>query len=252
MNQMPDMPVQVPIDNPNADTEWNDILRKHGIIPEKPKDAEPIIQEALVEAHYRAHANRLEDKDLDELAALEDDEDELFLEAYRQKRMAEINALATASKYGSVYPVQKVDFTREVTEASKEAVVCVFLSSDSDGNIESRVLGEIWRELAVKFGDVKFCQIRAGMCIEGYPERNTPTILVYKGGDIVKQVVTLAGFSGVKTRGSELEGLLVSVGAVKEGDSRLRRDLDDDGERRDGWLKRGKQQKEEDDDDDWD
>ena len=26
--------------DPNADTEWNDALRKHGIIPEKKKEAE--------------------------------------------------------------------------------------------------------------------------------------------------------------------------------------------------------------------
>lgn len=69
--------------NPNEDTEWNDILRQHGIIPEKPKDPEPLIQEALVEAEHKAHENRLEDKDLDELDELEDEEDERFLEQYR-------------------------------------------------------------------------------------------------------------------------------------------------------------------------
>lgn len=41
------------------------------------------------------------------------------------------------------------------------------------------------------------------MCIEGYPERNCPTILVYKNEDIVKQVVTLAELGGTNTR---LEG----------------------------------------------
>lgn len=61
----------------------NDILRKHGIIPEKPQDPEPLIQEALVEAERKAYENRLEDKDLDELDALEDEEDEAFLEHYR-------------------------------------------------------------------------------------------------------------------------------------------------------------------------
>lgn len=101
-----DAPVNVPIDNPNADTEWfvslissaskslpfadpnvciyrNDILRKHGVIPEKPPSPTPIIQEAIEEARKKAHENRLEDKDLDELDALEDDEDEAFLEHYR-------------------------------------------------------------------------------------------------------------------------------------------------------------------------
>lgn len=78
-----DMPVNVPVDDPNADTEWNDILRKHGVIPEKPPSPTPMIQEALEEARRLAHEDRLEGKDLDELAELEDEEDEDFLEQYR-------------------------------------------------------------------------------------------------------------------------------------------------------------------------
>lgn len=61
----------------------NDILRQKGIIPEKPQDPEPLIQEALVEAEQKAYENRLEDKDLEELDELEDEEDEAFLEQYR-------------------------------------------------------------------------------------------------------------------------------------------------------------------------
>lgn len=61
----------------------NDILRSKGIIPEKPQDPEPLIQEALVEAERKAYENRLEDKDLDELDELEDEEDDEFLEQYR-------------------------------------------------------------------------------------------------------------------------------------------------------------------------
>ena len=61
----------------------NDILRKHGVIPEKPPSPTPMIEEALGEARRLAHENRLEGKDLDELAELEDDEDEEFLEQYR-------------------------------------------------------------------------------------------------------------------------------------------------------------------------
>ena len=61
----------------------NDILRKHGVIPEKPPSPTPLIQEALAEARKQAHENRLKDKDLDELNDLEDEEDEAFLEKYR-------------------------------------------------------------------------------------------------------------------------------------------------------------------------
>ncbi len=61
----------------------NDILRKHGIIPEKPPSPTPIIEEAILEARRREHENRLEGKDIDELDELEDEEDEAFLEKYR-------------------------------------------------------------------------------------------------------------------------------------------------------------------------
>jgi hypothetical protein len=69
--------------NTPTDAFRNDILRKHGIIPEKPPSPTPMIQEALEEARRLAHDNRLEGKDLDELAELEDDEDEEFLNSYR-------------------------------------------------------------------------------------------------------------------------------------------------------------------------
>lgn len=42
-----------------------------------------MIQEALEQARQLAHENRLEGKDLDELAELEDEEDDDFLDFYR-------------------------------------------------------------------------------------------------------------------------------------------------------------------------
>ncbi|KAF7718440.1 Phosducin-like protein [Penicillium ucsense] len=215
--------------NPNEDTEWNDILRQHGIIPEKPKDPEPLIQEALIEAERRAHENRLEDKDLDELDALEDEEDEDFIQQYRQKRLAELSTLQQTSVFNQVYPLQKVDYAREVTEASNNAYVFVHLTSPS-ANVESRVLTELWRQMAAKFGDIKFCEIRADMCIEGYPERNTPTILVYKDTEIRKQLVTLRELNGPRTKLADLERFLVDIGAIKESDVRLKKRDDSDDE----------------------
>ncbi|KIX93091.1 uncharacterized protein Z520_11148 [Fonsecaea multimorphosa CBS 102226] len=240
-----DVPVNVPVDDPNADTEWNDILRKHGIIPEKQPDPEPIIQEALLEAVKKAHDNRLEDKDLDELHDLEDEEDEAFLEIYRQKRLAEIAKLQKKSLYGQVFPLQKPDYARDVTEESSKAFVLVNLTSSLGTNVESRVLSEVWRQAARKFGDVKFCEIRADLCIEGYPEKNTPTILVYKDGDIKRQIITLAQLNGVRTNLRDLERLLVEVGAVADNDMRLRRKDEDDED------EKNKNQDDE-DDDDWD
>lgn len=225
----------------------NDILRKHGIIPEKPKDPEPMIQEALLEAQKRAYENRLEDKDLAELHALEDEEDEEFLEQYRKQRLAELSSLQKKSVYGQVYPLQKPDYARDVTEESNKAFVLVNLTSSFSNNVESRVLSELWRQAAAKYGDIKFCEIRANLCIEGYPEKNTPTVLVYKDGDIKRQLVTLRELNGPKTSLGDIERILVEVGAISEKDSRLkRRDSDDEAD------DRGKRAGDDDDDDDWD
>lgn len=51
------------------------------------------------------------------------------------------------------------------------------------------------------------------MCIEGYPEKNTPTILVYREGQILKQLITLRELRGVKTgMEGELRGFFVKTG----------------------------------------
>ena len=113
--------------------------------------------------------------------------------------MTELSEIATTSVFNQVYPLQKPNYSKDVTEASDKAFVLVHLTSSLGTNIESRLLTELWREMARKFGDIKFCEIRADMCIEGYPERNTPTILIYRDGDIKKQVVTLRELNGQDT-----------------------------------------------------
>lgn len=199
----------------------NDILRKHKIIPERPPSPSAKIEEALVEAHRLAHENRLEGKDLEELDELEDEEDEEFLQGYRNKRMQELADIRSTSVYNQVYPIQKVDYAKDVTEESNKTHVFVLLTSSSGTNTESRLLIELWRELAHTFGHVKFCQMQGNLCIQGYPDRNTPTILIYKDTQIVRQIVTLKELRSEHTTRVDLEGVLRSVGAVKADDSRL-------------------------------
>lgn len=300
---VPDMPVNVPVDDPNADTEWNDILRKHGIIPEKPPSPTAIVEEAILEAQRLMHENRLEGKDLDELDELEDEEDDAFLEVYRyiksespfvaarkliwprQKRLNELSNLRHKSAHGSVYPISKPSYAISVTEASTNgATVLVNLVSPAMGHTESRILSNLWRQVAEKFPDIKFCEMRADLAIEGYPERNCPTILIYQEGDIVKQIVTLKELGGVRTtlegecisfgkvsggspcglilepRRADIERILVEVKAVKPADFRLRRKKDDDEDQQEEarrnassirFSQAGKRRNP-DDDDDWD
>lgn len=251
-----DQRVHVPIDDPNADTEWNDILRKHKIIPDKPPSPTPLIEEAILEGRRLAHENRLEGKDLDELDALEDEEDEEFLEKYRQHRVQELQSLTQKSLHGAVYPISKPDYSRQVTEASKNYPVLVNLTSSLGTNVESRVLTELFRQAAREFGEIKFCEMRGDQAIEGYPDKNCPTILIYKDGDIVKQIVGLGSLGGVRMSMKDLDGLLLEVAAVKENDMRIqkRRSYGEGGEDVPKQVGiRGKApQANADDDDDWD
>jgi hypothetical protein len=239
----------------------NDILRKHGIIPEKPPSPTPMIEEAIIQGRYIAHENRLEGKELDELDALEDEEDEAFLEQYRQKRIQELNSLTKKSIHGSVYPISKPEYAREVTEASHSGPVFINLTSAVGTNVESRVLSELWRQAAKEYGDIKFCEIRADKAIENYPDRNCPTILVYKNGDIIKQIVTLVTIGGVRTSMVHIDNLLVEVGAIDAKDMRVikrRRDAEEAKESkvaRKGGIESGNIRHttmDDDDDDDWD
>ena len=160
--------------------------------------------------------------------------------------MTELSEISKGSKFNQVYPLQKPDYSRDVTEASNEAYVLVNMTSSSGTNTESRIVTECWRQLALRFGDIKFCEIQASLCIEGYPEQNTPTILIYRHGDIKRQLITLKDLRGEQTTlqggccavlqvmyanaAVDLQKLLVTVGAVRENDHRILRLSHDENE----------------------
>lgn len=171
------------------------------------------------------------------------------MEKYRQQRLAEISSLQKTSVHGQVYPLQKPDYARDVTEASAKSFVLVHLTSSMGTNVESRVLTDLWREMAQRYSDIKFCEIKADLCIQEYPERNTPTILIYKDGDIKRQIVTLAELNGPRTSIADLEEMLLDLGAIKENDARMRRK---DSQEDLGNQKGRKAAVEDDEDDDWD
>lgn len=71
--------------NPSEDTQWNDALRRHGILPEKEVSEDQLID--LVEETVKQKTGNVvkayEDMTLEELEELEDEEDERVLLQYR-------------------------------------------------------------------------------------------------------------------------------------------------------------------------
>ena len=74
--------------NPSEDTEWNDALRRHGILPQKEGEVTEdqlinMVEETVQKRTGMNVVKAYEDMTLDELEQLEDEEDERVLLQYR-------------------------------------------------------------------------------------------------------------------------------------------------------------------------
>ncbi|GFP84925.1 viral iap-associated factor homolog [Phtheirospermum japonicum] len=162
-----------------ASTQWDDIQRKLGNLPEKPPAFKPApFAPAEDEDSKPIDKAWIDGKTEEELEDLEDDlDDDRFLEDYRKKRLIEMRESAKIAKFGSVIPISGSDFVREVSQAPQDQWVVVILFKD--GYPECRLLLQCLEDLAKRYPATKFVKIISTECIPNYPDRNLPTVLVY-------------------------------------------------------------------------
>ncbi|XP_063539015.1 viral IAP-associated factor homolog [Cydia strobilella] len=209
--------------NPNEDTEWNDVLRAKGIIPQKEKEVteDDIVNmiEQTIQQKQQEKDKQLSELDLDGLDELEDSEDEAVLEEYRRKRIAELKRLAEKPKFGDVREVSGQDYVQEVNKAGEGIWVVIHLYKQ--GIQQCALLNQHLRELAAKYPYTKFLKAIAQTCIPNFPERNLPSVFVYFEGDMKKQFVGPHELRGTGITCDELEYILGQVGAV---DTKIKED----------------------------
>ncbi|OCT92448.1 phosducin-like protein 3 [Xenopus laevis] len=201
--------------DPNADTEWNDILRRKGILPpkEKPQDDEEEETEILKQ---QSVVKTYEDMTLEELEDNEDEfgeEDERAVELYRQQRMAQWQATQLKNKFGEVLEISGQDYVQEITKAGKDLWVILHLYKQ--GVPLCSLINKHLTALARKFKDVKFVKAISTTCIPNYPDKNLPTIFVYLDGDIRAQFIGPLVFGGMNLTQDELEWKLAESGSIK-------------------------------------
>uniref|UniRef100_A0A3Q3F1K0 Phosducin-like protein 3 n=1 Tax=Labrus bergylta TaxID=56723 RepID=A0A3Q3F1K0_9LABR len=192
--------------DPNEDTEWNDILRKKGILPPKetPKDDE----EEELALQQQSIVKTYEDMTLDELEENEDEfgeEDEAAIEMYRQKRLAEWKATQMKNVFGEVVEISGQDYVKEVNKAGEG--IWVVLHLYKQGIPLCTLINQHLSMLARKFPQTKFLKSISTTCIPNYPDRNLPTIFVYFEGEMKAQFIGPLVFG--------LEWRLSESGAVK-------------------------------------
>uniref|UniRef100_A0A6B2E697 Putative conserved phosducin-like protein n=1 Tax=Phlebotomus kandelakii TaxID=1109342 RepID=A0A6B2E697_9DIPT len=203
--------------DPNDDTEWNDILRSKGILPprqeaEISEDAIVSMLEQTIEDKVGQSGKKLSDMNLDELDELEDSEDEAVLEDYRRKRIAEMKEFASRAKYGSVREISGQDYVDEVTKAGEGVHVVLHLYKA--GIPHCSLINEFMAQLAIKYPATKFLRAIYSTCIPNFPEKNLPSVFCYFEGAILKQFLGTVELRGVNLTVEEFEYLLGKVGSV--------------------------------------
>ncbi|XP_007883528.1 phosducin-like protein 3 [Callorhinchus milii] len=203
--------------DPNADTEWNDILRKKGILPPKEKQNEEAeaIEEELIQ-HQGSVVKTYEDMTLEDLEENEDEfseEDERAIEMYRQQRLAEWKAKQLKNAFGEILEISGQDYVQEVTKAGEELWVILHLYKQ--GIPLCTLINQHLSHLARKFPATKFIKAISTTCIANYPDRNLPTVFVYRNGDIKAQYIGPLVFGGMNLTKDEMEWKLSECGAIK-------------------------------------
>ncbi|KAG6907450.1 hypothetical protein DXG01_008834 [Tephrocybe rancida] len=248
--------------NPDEDTEFNDALRKYGIIP--PREPTPPSPSPPPSPTFEDLLNDFTPSELREISEdAPDDETERMIAAYRLQRLADDRKTEKRARFGRVYPIGREDYTREVTEASKiseeddedetgTGIVCFLYKDGCDVHHTSfqtvflrfvtilriprsdRTFEHI-RLLAERYPRTKFVSIVGDKCIPNLPDSRVPMIIVYKGGDIRNQIVAWA--ADQERRIEELEAILLVTGALhmpeRPQPGQRRKDDDESGDEED-------------------
>jgi len=205
--------------DPNADTEWNDALRKHGIIPEKQKEVEITEEQILqmVENTIKEKSGKkdVEDMTLEELEENEDEDwdDDRLMEQLRRQRMAEIMAMQQKAKFGDVREISAIDYVDEVNKAGEG--VWVVLHLFKSGIPLCDLINNYIEQLAKKFPATKFLKSVSTTCIPNYPDKNLPTVFVYYEGEMKGQLAGPLAFGGMRLTKDDLEWMLSKYECIK-------------------------------------
>ncbi|KAK7091217.1 phosducin-like protein 3 [Littorina saxatilis] len=202
----------------NADTEWNDALRRHNIIPEKEKELteDDIVNLVEQTVQQKNTGKGLDEMTLDELDENEDDideEEERIFEEYRRQRLAELKQKQSRARFGEVQEISKSDWVQEVNKAGEGVWVVIHVYKQ--GIPLCSLINQYLSTLARKFPETKFLKSISSVCIPNYPDKNLPTIFIYFENDMKKQFVGPLSFGGMNLKLEEMEWMLHKTGAIK-------------------------------------
>ena len=182
-------------------TEWDEVQKKFGnFVKEEVKEDE---QRRGTRTIKNEETNAVfDERDEND----EEDEEEEFMKSYREKRISEIlmqkeekdekeeknNNLSNEYMH-----VSHEKWTKEVTEVSRSHPVLVLLTKENSKACYP--LERVMEDVAHKYrlSRTKFRRAEARDIIPNYPERNVPTLILYRNGDVVENIVGIEQFGGM-------------------------------------------------------
>lgn len=156
---------------------------------------------------------------------------------------------ASKEIFGRLEEISKPDYELKVTKASKKHFVVVLLYQTYV--TASNLLGLHLEKLARKYKATSFLKITADLCIENYPDKNVPTLLIYGNGELKKQLIGEAAFGGkVGMSFLNVEMMLKGLGSLGKQAGDYREGAEDEELKKFHLNYQGK--KDNDSDSDWD
>jgi len=246
--------------DPNEDTEWNDILRAKGILPAKePEVTEEALTEMIEQTIQQKQSieYKLSNMTNEELEEQEDDdENEAIILEFRRRRLEELKKENQLSKFGDVLEISGVDYVEQVNNAGEG--IWVYLHLYKPGIPLCSLINQHFSSLAKKYPKSKFIKSISTTCIPNFPDKNLPAIFVYFEGKAKEQIIgefseklscdalewRLSRGGGIKTdleedpaKGKKAKDVLMSeMGGIRQGGREgTRRDSDSEDSDEDDW-----------------
>uniref|UniRef100_A0A7S4JX89 Phosducin domain-containing protein n=1 Tax=Odontella aurita TaxID=265563 RepID=A0A7S4JX89_9STRA len=231
-----------------ATTQFDDALMKRGIVTFEQamiaKGATPHEARRLAHLKFRTGCERGNDvgaagkidgvaerrdggadEDENDVGGPDQDDDEDFLERYREKRFRELKHQSfrrPPTGYGDVLPISRSDWTREVNDASSGGRWVVVHLTPGSLPLRSplhldtcRVVEEAVGSLARRFHEVKFVSIPAASANESWPAERLPTLFCYRDGRLRDQMVGVEEFGGWGVTEGRVEWRLAGRGVLE-------------------------------------
>ncbi|KAL7063201.1 hypothetical protein AAHC03_0630 [Spirometra sp. Aus1] len=121
------------------------------------------------------------------------EDDEKFLEAYRQKRMAELQAgLQNLPTFNRIFDLNASTFVTEIDNEAPSVTVIILIYEEGVAACHSA--NECLKVLCRAYPHIKFCRIRASSAFmsRNFAQNGVPAILVYKNKELIGNLISIS------------------------------------------------------------